>query len=105
MKMQESEINEAFRAEVREWMAQHLTGKFAPLKHAAGLGSEGYDPQLAKEWEQELAKGGWTGLGWEVHTAGAMRRWPSKSSSTRNMCAAAAPVVLAILARRCWRLR
>ena len=68
--MQESEINEAFRAEVREWMAQHLTGKFAPLKHAAGLGSEGYDPQLAKEWEQELAKGGWTGLGWEVQYGG-----------------------------------
>ena len=70
MNMQESEINEAFRAEVREWMAQHLMGKFAPLKHAAGLGSEGYDPQLAKEWEQELAQGGWTGLGWEVQYGG-----------------------------------
>ena len=55
--MQESEVNEAFRAEVREWMAQHLTGRFAPLKHASGLGAEGYDAQLAKEWEQELAKG------------------------------------------------
>ncbi|GAO71502.1 acyl-CoA dehydrogenase family protein [Comamonas sp. E6] len=70
MKMQESEINEAFRAEVREWMAQHLTGRFAPLKHASGLGAEGYDAQLAKEWEQELAKGGWTGLGWETRYGG-----------------------------------
>ena len=70
MKMQESEINEAFRAEVREWMAQHLTGRFAPLKHASGLGAEGYDAQLAKEWEQELAKGGWTGLGWEARYGG-----------------------------------
>ncbi|EHN64484.1 MULTISPECIES: acyl-CoA dehydrogenase family protein [Comamonas] len=70
MKMQESEINEAFRAEVREWMAQHLTGKFAPLKHASGLGAEGYDAELAKEWEQELAKGGWTGLGWEPRYGG-----------------------------------
>ena len=70
MKMQESEINEAFRAEVREWMAQHLTGRFAPLKHASGLGAEGYDAQLAKEWEQELAKGGWTGLGWEAQYGG-----------------------------------
>ena len=68
--MQESEINEAFRAEVREWMAQHLTGRFAPLKHASGLGAEGYDAQLAKEWEQELAKGGWTGLGWETRYGG-----------------------------------
>lgn len=70
MKMQESEINEAFRAEVREWMAQHLTGKFAPLKHASGLGAEGYDAELAKEWEQELAKGGWTGLGWDAQYGG-----------------------------------
>ena len=70
MKMQESEINEAFRAEVREWMAQHLTGRFAPLKHASGLGAEGYDAQLAKQWEQELAQGGWTGLGWDAQYGG-----------------------------------
>ncbi|WP_417285273.1 acyl-CoA dehydrogenase family protein [Comamonas sp.] len=70
MKMQESEINEAFRAEVREWMAQHLQGRFAPLKHASGLGAEGYDAQLAKQWEQELALGGWTGLGWDAQYGG-----------------------------------
>lgn len=70
MKMQETEINEAFRAEVREWMGQHLQGKFAPLKHASGLGADGYDAQLAKEWEQELAKGGWTGLGWDAQYGG-----------------------------------
>lgn len=70
MKMQESEINEAFRTEVREWMGRHLTGRFAPLKHASGLGAEGYDAELAKEWEQELARGGWTGLGWETQYGG-----------------------------------
>ena len=70
MKMQESEINEAFRTEVREWMGLHLRGKFAPLKHASGLGAEGYDAELAKEWEQELARGGWTGLGWETQYGG-----------------------------------
>ncbi|MDL5038135.1 acyl-CoA dehydrogenase family protein [Comamonas resistens] len=70
MKMQESEINEAFRTEVREWMGRHLRGKFAPLKHASGLGAEGYDAELAKEWEQELARGGWTGLGWETQYGG-----------------------------------
>lgn len=70
MKMQESEINKAFRTEVREWMGRHLTGRFAPLKHASGLGAEGYDAELAKEWEQELARGGWTGLGWETQYGG-----------------------------------
>lgn len=68
--MQESEINKAFRTEVREWMGRHLTGRFAPLKHASGLGAEGYDAELAKEWEQELARGGWTGLGWETQYGG-----------------------------------
>lgn len=70
MKMQESEINEAFRTEVREWMGRHLRGRFAPLKHASGLGAEGYDAELAKEWEQELARGDWTGLGWETQYGG-----------------------------------
>lgn len=68
--MQESEINEAFRTEVREWMGRHLRGRFAPLKHASGLGAEGYDAELAKEWEQELARGDWTGLGWETQYGG-----------------------------------
>ncbi|QIL73260.1 acyl-CoA dehydrogenase [Diaphorobacter sp. HDW4B] len=70
MNVQEIEINEAFRAEVREWMNSHLTGRFASLKHASGLGAEGYDAQLAKEWEQELAKGGWTGIGWSAEHGG-----------------------------------
>lgn len=70
MNMNDADIQSAFRAEVRSWMAQHLTGKFAPLKHATGLGSPGYDAELAKAWEQELAQGGWTGLGWPTELGG-----------------------------------
>lgn len=70
MKMQESQNNEAFRAQVRDWMGRHLQGRFAPLKHVSGLGAEGYDAALAKQWEQELARGGWTGLGWDVRYGG-----------------------------------
>ncbi|SDL90637.1 acyl-CoA dehydrogenase [Oryzisolibacter propanilivorax] len=70
MNMQESEINRAFRTEVRAWMAAHLSGRFAALKHVSGLGAQGYDAQLAKEWEQELARGGWTGIGWEAQYGG-----------------------------------
>ena len=55
---------EAFRAEVVAWMHEHLRGEFEPLRGCGGLGDPGYDPKLAKRWEQELARGGWVGIGW-----------------------------------------
>lgn len=64
MNLQESQADQAFRIGVRDWMAAHLSGPFEPLRHASGLGCPGYEPSLAKRWEQELANGGWTGLGW-----------------------------------------
>ena len=53
-----------FRQEVADWMATHLVGRFACLKHRGGPGDEEAFPALRKEWEQELAAGGWVGLGW-----------------------------------------
>ena len=64
MNLQETTADKDFRASVRDWMADHLQGPFEPLRHASGLGSPGYEPGLAKRWEQQLAAGGWTGLGW-----------------------------------------
>ena len=54
----------AFRAQVASWMEAHLTGRFAVLKHRGGPGDEEADPALRKEWERELAAGGWIGVGW-----------------------------------------
>ena len=64
MNLQETETEKNFRASVRGWMGEHLRGEFEPLRHAHGLGAPGYEPALAKRWEQQLAAGGWTGLGW-----------------------------------------
>lgn len=63
MNLHETAQEQSFRADVRSWMEAHLCGEFAPLRGAAGLGTPGYDAGLAKKWEQELARGGWTGLG------------------------------------------
>lgn len=64
MNLQETGVERAFRASVRDWMQANLRGDFESLRHASGLGSPGYEPALAKRWEQQLAAGGWTGLGW-----------------------------------------
>ena len=64
MNLQETQEEKDFRHSVRDWMAEHLQGEFEPLRNASGLGSPGYDAALAKRWEQKLAAGGWTGLGW-----------------------------------------
>ncbi|MCA0274947.1 MAG: acyl-CoA dehydrogenase family protein [Proteobacteria bacterium] len=64
-----SELN-AFRTEVREWMAGHLTGKFAALKYRGGSGEGDALPELRKEWERELAAGRWTCPGWPAEHGG-----------------------------------
>ena len=70
LNLEETSAEKLFREEVRAWMAKHLCGKYAPLKNASGLGSPGFDASLAKEWEQELASGGWIGLGWSKALGG-----------------------------------
>jgi hypothetical protein len=56
--------DEAFRAEVRDWLATQLVGDYAALKGAGGPGREheGFDTRLA--WERLLGEHGWIGLGW-----------------------------------------
>lgn len=56
--------DETFRQEIVAWLDAHLTGEFAVLKHRGGPGDEEADPTLRKAWEQELAAGGWTCVGW-----------------------------------------
>ena len=58
-----SATDEAFRDEVRTWLAEHLVGEFAALGMGANL-SDGAALETRKCWEQELASGGWIGMGW-----------------------------------------
>ena len=52
------------RAEITSWMGAHLTGDFAQLSHRGHLGDGDALPDLRKEWERELADGGWSCVGW-----------------------------------------
>ncbi|MGH8444133.1 MAG: acyl-CoA dehydrogenase family protein [Solimonas sp.] len=62
--------DERFRAEVAGWMREHLTGRYAGLAHRGGPGDEEADPALRKDWERELAAGGWTCVGWPKTAGG-----------------------------------
>jgi len=62
--------DEAFRAEIRGWLEEHLSGDFAALK---GLGGPGQDDQAFDErlaWNRHLAAHGWTGVGWPAEHGG-----------------------------------
>lgn len=60
----ESAEDRAFRQSIADWMAAHLQGDFAVLRHRGGPGDEAFAPALRKAWERELAGGGWTCVGW-----------------------------------------
>lgn len=64
MKMDSVTDNQAFRLEVAQWMARHLCGRFEKLRYRGGPGDEDAFAEERKEWEQELASGGWTCIGW-----------------------------------------
>ncbi|SDK23085.1 hypothetical protein SAMN05428985_103120 [Nocardioides sp. YR527] len=62
--------DEAFRAEVREWLADHLVGEWAALRGTGGNGRdhESYEGRLA--WNRYLSSHGWTCLGWPEEHGG-----------------------------------
>lgn len=65
-----SEEDQAFRAEVRAWLEEHLTGDWLALR---GLGGPGRDHEAHEErvaWNRLLAEHGWTCLGWPQEYGG-----------------------------------
>jgi alkylation response protein AidB-like acyl-CoA dehydrogenase len=69
MDLRFSDADQAFAAAVRDWLTEHLAGRFADLIGKGGSQNEEfYD--LRVEWEKELHAGGWTGLGWPEEYGG-----------------------------------
>ncbi|MBK5307932.1 MAG: acyl-CoA dehydrogenase family protein [Frankiaceae bacterium] len=59
-----------FRGEVQAWLRERLDGKFAAVVGTGGPGREHEHVEERKAWEQELARGGWVGLGWPRDAGG-----------------------------------
>lgn len=68
MNLSFSPEDEAFREEARTWLEEHLVGDFQKLRGRGHLGDMDVFIDERKAWEQELARGRWTCLGWpEAH--------------------------------------
>jgi alkylation response protein AidB-like acyl-CoA dehydrogenase len=61
---------DAFREQVRSWLAEHLVGDFATLVGTGGPGREHEHVELRQAWERELGSAGWIGLGWPREAGG-----------------------------------
>ena len=59
-----------FRAEVRAWLRDSLTGEFAEARGLGGPGREHEAFDLRLAWERHLAAAGWTCLGWPEEHGG-----------------------------------
>jgi alkylation response protein AidB-like acyl-CoA dehydrogenase len=70
MKLSFSPEDELFREEVAAWLNDNLTGEFEQLKYRGGPGDEHMFPDERKVWEQKLAEGGWTCVGWPEEQGG-----------------------------------
>ncbi len=70
MKISFSAEDEKFRVEVATWLKDNLAGEFEELKFRGGPGDEHMFPEERKKWEQQLASGGWTCVGWPKEYGG-----------------------------------
>ena len=64
MQLRFTEADEHFRAEVADWLSDNLSGEFSAIRHRGGPGDEHVYVAERKAWEQRLADGGWTCIGW-----------------------------------------
>lgn len=62
--------DEEFRGCIKNWLAEHLTGRFAAVRGLGGPGREHerFDDRLA--WNRLLAESGWTCLSWPAEYGG-----------------------------------
>ena len=70
MDLRFSAEDEAFRAEVRDWLGDHLTGEFAEGRGLGGPGREHEGFDVRRAWERVLGDAGWIGLGWPKEHGG-----------------------------------
>jgi alkylation response protein AidB-like acyl-CoA dehydrogenase len=62
--------DDAFREQVRTWLAEHLAGEWAHLRGVGGSGAGEHMREERLAWNRHLAEHGWTCLGWPEEYGG-----------------------------------
>ena len=70
MDLRFSEEDEAFRGEIADWLAEHLSGEFAELRGRGGPGDESALIEERRAWERKLGEAGWACVGWPKECGG-----------------------------------
>jgi alkylation response protein AidB-like acyl-CoA dehydrogenase len=91
MNLRDGPEDVAFRAEVRQFFDEHLVGEFAELAGRGGSGDESFGFDVRQRWENVLAAGGWTCLGWPVEYGGRGASMSAQVIFNEEYARAAAP--------------
>jgi alkylation response protein AidB-like acyl-CoA dehydrogenase len=67
MDFRDTPAESAFRAEVRDWLSEHLVGEFRALGSSA-TADDHYEVRL--EWEKVLGRDRWVGMSWPTEYGG-----------------------------------
>src|SRR5215510_777153 len=85
---QEPLDDEAFRAELRAWLAEHLTDTFREQRTMTFREKVG----VRRAWQKTLFEGGWIGIGWPREYGGRGATLTQESIYHEEMARARAPV-------------
>jgi alkylation response protein AidB-like acyl-CoA dehydrogenase len=61
---------ERWRRGVAGWLRDHVVGEYAELRGRGGPGDEDFGFDVRAEWERELGRAGFVGLGWPADAGG-----------------------------------
>jgi len=86
---------EAFRRELRSWLAANLPGELRP-ERAAKLSEAERIPRL-RAWQAKLAEARWVGITWPAEYGGRAASIPEQIAYTEEMARAEAPEVVGSL--------
>ncbi|GAA3983244.1 acyl-CoA dehydrogenase family protein [Actinomadura viridis] len=70
MERNETPEDRAFRAEVRAWLEDNLSGEFSGARGLGGPGREHEAFEIRLAWERHMAAAGWTCVGWPEEYGG-----------------------------------